>query len=102
MRKGVAKTPVPNGTTVLNGFEYWTGDRSFGSPAWHLYSGDARAVLQTLQSDHVSCVVTSPPYFWQRDYDVAGQIGLEPSVEAYVKSVCDVMHEVKRVLHPEG
>ena len=29
-----------------------------------------------LPADHFSCVVTSPPYFWQRDYDVAGQIGL--------------------------
>lgn len=102
MRDGAAKTPISNGTTALNGFDYWTGNRSLASPACHLYGGDARAVLKALKPAHVSCVVTSPPYFWQRDYEVAGQIGLEPSVEAYVQSVCDVMQEVKRVLHPKG
>src|SRR5204863_229101 len=75
---------------------------SLRGPAWQLYAGDSRAVLKALRPDHVSCVVTSPPYFWQRDYDMVGQIGLEPSVEAYVQSICDVMQEVKRVLHPEG
>jgi DNA modification methylase len=46
--------------------------------------------------------VTSPPYFWQRDYKVAGQIGLEPSIDGYVGSVCDTMDEVKRVLNRQG
>lgn len=52
--------------------------------------------------DHFACVVTSPPYFWQRDYEVAGQIGLEPSIDGYVHSVCDVMDEVRGVLAPQG
>lgn len=42
------------------------------------------------------------PYFWQRDYDVAGQIGLEPSIDGYVRSVCDTMDEIKRVLSRDG
>jgi DNA modification methylase len=47
-------------------------------------------------------VVTSPPYFWQRDYEVAGQIGLEPSIDGYVRSVCDVMDEIRGVLNRRG
>ena len=52
--------------------------------------------------DYFACVVTSPPYFWQRDYEVAGQIGLEPSIDEYVHSICNVMDEVQRVLAPQG
>ena len=59
-------------------------------------------MLDALVSDLYSCVITSPPYFWQRDYKVPGQIGLEPTLEAYVDAVCDVMDKVRRVLHPRG
>lgn len=42
-----------------------------------ILQGDCRQVLPTLPSESVDCVVTSPPYYFQRDYGVAGQIGLE-------------------------
>jgi DNA modification methylase len=47
-------------------------------------------------------VVTSPPYFWARDYDLDGQIGHEDTDEAYVERLAGVFDEVKRTLHPEG
>jgi len=50
----------------------------------------------------VDCVVTSPPYFWLRDYKVDGQIGLEDSVEAYVVALKEVMQKVRAKLKPEG
>jgi DNA modification methylase len=46
--------------------------------------------------------VTSPPYFWQRDYKVDGQIGKESTVEAYIQAVADSMDEVRRVLRDDG
>ena len=46
--------------------------------------GDSRSELARLASDSVHCVVTSPPYWGLRDYDVAGQIGLEESPEEFV------------------
>ena len=76
----------------------WGGD---GSP-WNLYCGDAGQVLSALPDCRYSCVVTSPPYFWLRDYKVVGQLGREPKVEMYVSRVADVMDQVKRVLHPKG
>jgi DNA modification methylase len=59
-------------------------------------------VIGRLQKDFYSTVVTSPPYFWQRDYGVEGQLGLEEKVDEYVASLESVMDEVKRVLHPKG
>lgn len=47
-------------------------------------------------------MVTSPPYFWARDYDLDGQIGHEDTDEAYVDRLAGVFDEVKRALHPEG
>ena len=46
--------------------------------------GDACQRLRTLPAASVDCVVTSPPYFQLRDYGVAGQIGLEPTVTDWV------------------
>ena len=41
--------------------------------------GDCRQILETLPEQSVQCVVTSPPYWGQRDYGVDGMIGLEPT-----------------------
>jgi DNA methylase len=64
--------------------------------------GDCRAVLPTLPDESVQCVVTSPPYWGLRDYGVAGQLGLEPTPEAYVAAMVGVFREVRRVLRDDG
>lgn len=64
--------------------------------------GDARETLKTLESGSVQCCVTSPPYYSLRDYGVDGQIGLEPTPDAYVASLVDVFRELKRVLADDG
>lgn len=69
---------------------------------WSVYQGQAKDVLARLPAESVNCVVTSPPYYWLRDYGVEGQIGLEESVEGYVNSISAVMDEVKRVLSKDG
>lgn len=55
-----------------------------------------------LADESVQCVVTSPPYFALRDYGVDGQLGLEPTPEAYVANLVAVFREVRRVLRPDG
>lgn len=67
-----------------------------------LLLGDAEKALQLLPSNTFNVVVTSPPYYWARDYEVDGQIGHEDSVEDFVMRLGDVFDELKRVLHPEG
>lgn len=42
--------------------------------------GDVRDRLKELPDESVHCVVTSPPYWGLRDYGVAGQLGLEPTL----------------------
>jgi DNA modification methylase len=79
----------------------WHGHSSQGR-VWSIYQGPSAQVLTRLQEASVNCAVTSPPYYWLRDYGVAGQIGLEETVQGYVKSIADVMDEVKRVLQPDG
>lgn len=61
---------------------------------------DARSL--PLADGSVHTVVTSPPYFGLRDYGVAGQIGLDLTVEAYVSSLVEVFREVRRVLRDDG
>ena len=69
---------------------------------WRLLCGQAKDALRLVDASSVDCVVTSPPYFWLRDYAVEGQLGLEDSVDAYVSALTDVMTEVYRVLKPSG
>lgn len=69
---------------------------------FRILHGDALAMLRTLESESVDCVVTSPPYFWLRDYGVEGQIGHEPDVQSFVTALGDVFDEVRRVLRPAG
>ena len=67
-----------------------------------LLVGDATERLGQLPESCVDCVVTSPPYFLLRDYGVDGQLGLEPTVEGWVRGLRGVMTEVARVLKSTG
>lgn len=67
-----------------------------------LYVGDCIAMLDTMEPDSVDCVVTSPPYWGLRDYGVAGQIGLEPTLGEHLAVMVRVFEAVRRVLKPTG
>ena len=67
-----------------------------------ILTGDVREVLPTLADDSFDCIVTSPPYWGLRDYGVAGQIGLEETLEAYLDQMTAVCREARRVLKPSG
>lgn len=79
----------------------WQGSSSDGLK-WGVCHGQSKEVLSRLPDESVNCIVTSPPYYWLRDYGVDGQIGLEDSVEGYVSSLCSVMNEARRVLRKDG
>jgi DNA modification methylase len=55
-----------------------------------------------MPSNSVDCVVTSPPYWGLRDYDVAGQIGLEPTLGEHLDTMVRVFREIRRVLKAHG
>lgn len=64
--------------------------------------GDAHATLRKLPDDFVDCIVTSPPYFRLRDYQHAGQLGLEEHVQLWVNELRGILAEAARVLVPTG
>jgi DNA modification methylase len=67
-----------------------------------IHEGDALTVLRTWPAAIIQTVVTSPPYWGLRDYGISGQLGLEPTPEAYVASLVEVFREVRRVLRDDG
>lgn len=67
-----------------------------------IINADVLDGLRQLEDESVHCVVTSPPYWGLRDYDVDGQIGLEESPQAFVSRLVEVFREVRRVLRKDG
>jgi DNA modification methylase len=69
---------------------------------WRVYQGDCRKVLQDLPAGSVNCVVTSPPYFWQRDYGAEGQFGLEPTIDGFVGNLRETFDGLRKVVADDG
>ena len=67
-----------------------------------LHVGDCRDVLRRLPAGLFHACVTSPPYYFVRDFGHADQIGLEDTPDEYVAALVDVFRQVWRVLHPRG
>jgi site-specific DNA-methyltransferase (adenine-specific) len=68
-----------------------------------ILAGDAREVVPGLLAESVDCVVTSPPYFHLRDYDLGpDQIGQEAAVQGWVENLRQLCRELYRVLKPSG
>lgn len=67
-----------------------------------IHHGHVLDVLRGMESESVHCVVTSPPYWGLRDYGCEGQIGLEPTPQAYLDVMVELMREVRRVLRSDG
>jgi len=72
------------------------------TPRNTILQGDALDRLAELAPASVDCVITSPPYYQLRDYGADGQLGLEPTVEAWVQNLRPVMRQLARVLTPTG
>ena len=69
---------------------------------YSLLTGDSTMVLKTFEPKSVDCVVTSPPYWGQRDYGKVDAIGLEADFESYVERLMGVFDQVYRVTADEG
>ncbi|AEG54040.1 DNA-methyltransferase [Sinorhizobium meliloti] len=67
-----------------------------------IFEGDALTVLQRLPDQHAQCIVTSPPYWGLRDYNIDDQIGLEPTLPQFINSLVSVFREARRVLRDDG
>ncbi len=98
---GLSETAI-NGTGETVHSTSWSG--SFNGHCWQIHCDDATSALRHMKDGSFDCVVTSPPYFWLRDYGMDShiEIGREATVEGYVDRLCEVLDEVHRVLRRDG
>jgi hypothetical protein len=66
-----------------------------------IVQGDCRELVQQLPDECLDAVITSPPYYQQRDYGV-GDIGNEPTLDAYIQNLLQVFEQCVRCLKPTG
>jgi site-specific DNA-methyltransferase (adenine-specific) len=69
-----------------------------------VFFGDCRDTMRDLivQGVKVQMCVTSPPYYWQRDYGHPGQIGMEPTPSDYVATLVEVFRLARELLADDG
>jgi len=72
------------------------------TPTIEVRIGQSLEKLRELDDQSVHCVVTSPPYWCQRNYAEAGQLGLEQTPTLFVKALVEIFTEVRRVLRDDG
>ena len=69
-----------------------------------IFHMDVREALTFLheQKLYANCIVTSPPFYGQRDYDVKGQIGLEEHPSKFIDTLLDIFNQSRAVLADNG
>ncbi|MCF2137748.1 MAG: site-specific DNA-methyltransferase [Candidatus Thorarchaeota archaeon] len=67
-----------------------------------LLVGDSTEVLREIPDASIDLVITSPPYYQQRDYGVPEEIGSETSPDKYIARLLQVFHECVRIIHDGG
>ena len=68
-----------------------------------IYHGDNLALLTEWPEGLADCIVTSPPYYRQRDYaGESRQVGLEETPQAYVRRLVEIFGQCRRVLKESG
>lgn len=76
--------------------------RMEGSNIPIIYKGDVINKLKEIKNEMIDCIITSPPYWDQRDYENDNQWGNETKLESYIKRMIEWANECKRVLKNEG
>ena len=64
--------------------------------------GDVYACLDQLDDNSIAVVITSPPYWKQRDYGFEGQIGQENTPEEYIGRLVIVFNKLKQKIRDDG
>jgi site-specific DNA-methyltransferase (cytosine-N4-specific) len=76
----------------------------FADAATLIFHGDVSDTLKYLTKCgiKVDCIVTSPPFYGQRDYGVKGQLGLEEHPREYIEKLVAVFGLCKPLLRDTG
>ena len=96
----MATPDIPNSTlyqgNMMPLLKSFTGGRHY-----QVICADNQEVLPTLDAESVDLVVTSPPYFGQREYSILG-LGNEETVDEYLNSIILAFAQILRVMKPTG
>lgn len=64
--------------------------------------GDSSIELDKLPISSVQCLITSPPYYNQRNYNSESEIGHEKTPELFVNRLVSVLRQCKSCMKPDG
>ncbi len=65
--------------------------------------GDSLELIKKIPDNSINLIITSPPYFKQRDYGgFDKEIGNEKKVEEYIDNLLKLFHECVRVIKNDG
>lgn len=62
--------------------------------------GDSLSLIKEIPANAINLVITSPPYYKQRDYGFG--IGNEDEFDDYIGNLCDLFHECVRITKEDG
>lgn len=71
-------------------------------PTNTIICGDWIKVAKGLPAGCVHTIITSPPYWGQRNYGVDGQLGLEQTLEEHIEKLVMGFRELRRILRDDG
>lgn len=81
---------------------YSINNRPTEMPFWNeIVCGDSAELLKSIPADSIDLIITSPPYFQQREYD-GGGIGNEKKPDEYISALMKIFRECVRVIKPTG
>lgn len=67
-----------------------------------VHCGDCNEILKDIPSNFVDLVITSPPYFQQREYGGGNGIGNEKNLDEYIESIMKTFRECVRITKKTG
>ncbi|MHA2364960.1 MAG: DNA-methyltransferase [Candidatus Hodarchaeales archaeon] len=65
-----------------------------------IIEGDNIELIKNIPSNSINCVITSPPYYQQRDYGMG--IETEKTIDEYLEKLMIIFNECVRVLRNDG
>jgi len=87
-------------TTSQSDVDIPTTDREIRPDS--IICGDAFELTTSLQANSVDSVVTSPPYWGLRDYQITDQFGIEDNADEYVDRFASLAVDLKDVVADTG
>ncbi|MGV3732423.1 MAG: DNA-methyltransferase [Microcella sp.] len=96
---GPLEDPFVGGDDVSTEFSAWRKSANPDRPL--LILGDSSTVLRALPEEAVNMVITSPPYWNQRQYESNG-LGLESTPSQFIDGLLGITAELHRVIASDG